>query len=189
MTDKQKAKTFLLKNKFLIINSVLLLAWSFFQYTLLNRFYAVFITVFFFGQLILRKRYFVLLAVSVLSVVLFKTPVLDTIQTLKENNVYFIWNPREPITNIFTARAGENVLPNNVQKILSLLRYYEIPSYALSDELAHDSLIFQRTIEASWPKKYDPASAYIFKLHEETELYTDCTLIEQVEEIDLVYCD
>lgn len=176
--------------KWHFLGALFAIVWALVQYKQLNRFYAVFLLFFFFVQLLFRKRYFMLLVVSVFSLALFKTPTLETLQSLREKSLAFAWNPRVPLDVIFTPRAGEEVLPDEVQDILFILRELELSSYALSPKLEKDDLIYQRTLEGVFPREYDPNSPYIFAFARETEYDTpDCRLIESREEIELVYCD
>jgi hypothetical protein len=171
-----------------IISILLILSWGYAQYSVMNRFYAVFLTVFFFFQLFFRQRSFLLLAVSILSITLFQTSTINTIEVLKEKNLGAVGNPKVLLRNVFSPDTGEEVLPDNVRKMLFLLRYHEISDYRLSSALAEDALIMQRITEAAWPIKREDSSLFVFKLVEEKNQNSDCVSINQREGIELVYC-
>jgi hypothetical protein len=189
MFSEHYMKRKFLKNKLWII-MILLFPWVLFQYKNLNRFYAVFLVFFVLGQLIFRKQYFILLVVAVLAMIFFKTSVVDTIQAVRDKSLYVVWNPREPLTNIFTPGSGEDVLPGRVQILLSLQREFELSSYNLSGQFLDDPLLYQRTMEAVWPIQYNPNSPYIFYLSEDSNPEVEkCQLRAKKEDVKLVYCD
>jgi len=132
-----------------------------------------------------------LLVVSVLVIVLFHTPTINTLAELKKSNLSTIQDFKLSLTNIFSPNSGQEVLPVQVRQMLSLLQTHHIASYQLSNQLDLNLLIKQRIVESAWPIKMDKRSPYLLGLVEEikrTPIWRNCAVIDQREDVTLVYC-
>jgi hypothetical protein len=65
-------------------------------------------------------------------------------------------------TQLVTPGAGEYALPAVTRTILQLQRRHGIDRYELSPRLAQSPLLYQRTVEASWPRRCDPGAPALF---------------------------
>jgi len=166
----------------------LLGAWALIQYSLGNKFYAIFIIVFFIILIVFRPPFFMLIAASVLVIALFNTTALDTLMELRQSNLSAVQNPKLPLTNIFSPNSGQEVLPDQVQEMLSLLHTHHIASYQISKPLEQDLRIYQRIIEAAWPIKYDGTSPYLFISLNDVIINPNCDVIDQRKDVALEYC-
>jgi len=95
--------------------------------------------------------------------------------------------------NVETPDAGRQILPLPVQEMLQLLDKYQLGSYGLSPRMIGSQepamiLIFQRIIESSWPKRFEPASKYKFIFIDELDKMPGCIEREREKEIILVSC-
>lgn len=166
----------------------ILVMWALIQYSLGNRFYGLFIIAFFLILAISRQLSFMRIAASVLVIVLFITPTIDTWTKLKQSNLSTFQHPKRPLANIFSPNSGQEVLPVQVQRMLSLLHTHHIASYQLSNQLDRDIEIKQRIIEAAWPIKMDSTSSYLLSVLTETKNNPTCLVIDQNKDIALEYC-
>jgi hypothetical protein len=162
--------------------------WALFQFYNGNKLYSLFIVIFFIALVILRRAYFALVMVFVLVILVSYSPVLETWANLRRSNLDAIQSPRQTLTKIFTPNAGQEVLPPQVQQMLSLLKANRITSYQLSDQLNSDPLTNQRITEASWPIKKDPKAYYLLRYLNETIKQPSCITIDKRKEIALDYC-
>jgi len=171
-----------------LVHLFLLGAWALAQYSLGNKFYGLFIIAFFLILVIARPPSFLLLAVSVLVIVLFNTPTIDTLAQLRLSNLSAGRHPRPFLTRVFSPNSGKEVLPIQVQQMLSLMQEHQISNYQLSNQLDSDPLIKQRIIESAWPIKMDSTSPYLFSSLEETITNPTCVVIDQKEDVTLADC-
>jgi len=171
-----------------LVHLFLLGAWALTQYSVGNKFYGLFIIAFFVILVIARPPSFLLLAASVLVIVLFNTPTIDTLAQLKLSNLSAGKHPRPFLTRIFSPNSGKEVLPIQVQQMLSLLQEHQIASYQLSNQLDSDPLLKQRIIESAWPIKMDSASPYLLSSLEETITNPACVVIDQRKDVALADC-
>ena len=173
----------------LIVNIFLLGVFALIQYYYLdNRFYALFIVFFFLALLIPHRRYFSLLAVSILIITIFNTQMLDTWMKLRELELTTIQAPKSALVNIFTANSGQEVLPIQVQHMLTLLHNNHINSYQLSNQFVQDPTIDQRIIESAWPIKMENTSYYYLISSNEIKNYAICSIIDQREDVTFAEC-
>jgi len=161
--------------------------WALFQYHSGYKFYSLFIVALFITLAISRREYFTLVMISVLVFVTFYIPVLDTWEKLRLSNLDSIQNPRRTLTSIFEPNSGQEVLPPQVQLMLSLLETNHITSYQLSDRLNADMLINQRITESAWPIKKEPQAYYLLRYSTEI-IKPSCIVVDQRKEIALDYC-
>jgi len=176
------------KNKETLIQLVLLSAWVFFEYSLGNKFYAVFMIFFLLLLIAIRPPAFILVAVSVLVIVFFNTPIINTVTELKRSNLIAVSHIKPSLDKIFRPNTGEEVLPVQVQQMLSLLRSHHISSYQVVGQFTTDGLIMQRIVESAWPIKMETTSSYFFIALTEINNYPACKLIDQKEDVALAYC-
>ena len=172
----------------LLVQIVLLGAWALIQFSIGNKFYGVFIIVFFLILVIPRQPPFILVAVSVLVIVLFNTPMIDSLNELRQSNLNTVRHLKPALANIFTPNSGQEALPIQVQQMVSLLRTQHATSYRLSDQIASDPSIVQRITESAWPIKMEPTSSYRLISLTETNSDPACVLLDQREDVALVHC-
>lgn len=130
-----------------------------------------------------------LIAGLVLIIILFKTPTIEAWTNLIQANISTVQHLKLSPSNIFSPNSGQEVLPVQVQQMLSLLQTHQIGSYQLSNQLMQNPLIFQRTIESAWPIKMEGKSSHFLIAIEEIKNYASCVQIDQREDVALVYCD
>jgi hypothetical protein len=167
---------------------LLMAGWAWIEYSLGYKLYGLLIVVFSFGLAINRKRYSIFLAIAVLVIIYLLTPVIDTLLLIKQSNLAFIQSPGESLINILSPDSGQNVLPEPVQQMLSLLHTHQVESYQISDLLNKNTLIKQRIVEAAWPIKMESTSPYHLLLLEEINNDSNCTVIDRRKDIALEYC-
>jgi hypothetical protein len=183
------ATTLPIKKRKKLAYTFILSVWAVIQYSLGNKEYSLFIILVFFILTVFRPPSFMLIAGSVLIIVLFNTPAMETLAYLKQTNLRTVEQVRLTLDNIVRPDSGQEVLPVLVQEMLTLLRNNHITSYQLSTaNRVYSTLIKQRIIEAAWPIKMDNNSPFFLMLPKETINYPDCSVIDQEKETALVYC-
>ena len=175
------------KNKKRLTYILLFFMWGGFQYALGNKVYVFFIIIFFLIT-IPRKPSYILLATSILTIVLLKTPVVDTWVSLKELNNNAIENIDTSLEKVFKPNSGEVAIPNVAQQIYSLIEKNHISNYRLSAQLIEDPYIHQRVVEFVWPARLENDSVYLFVFKEEIKNTQLCSLIEEKKDVVLVHC-
>lgn len=171
-----------------VVSFFLLGAWSIFQYIRGNELYAAYIVLLYLILLMPRPQNFALVAVSVLVIVLFKTPVLDAWIEIRDTNLRAFQSFKPSISRLFTPDSGREVLPSEVQQMLSLLQENKITGYRLANSIEQDPLISQRIVESAWPMKKEAASPYILYPIEEIADLTGCVEVAKGKDIALVRC-
>jgi len=171
-----------------ILQIVLISIWVLFQYGQGNELYALFMILFFFALSVYRSRNFTLIITSVLVIILFKMPVLDSWIEIREANLATFHSFKPSISRLLTPDSGRDVLPTTVQQMLSLLQENKITEYRLSDTFEQDPLIQQRIIESAWPAKKNAASPYLLCSIGEFKNMTACIDIVREKDVILVYC-
>jgi hypothetical protein len=162
--------------------------WAYIQYSLGNKSYGIFIIAFFFILVLFRSRAFMFLVVSVLAIVLFNTPTVDTLVKLKQSNSSTFQNITHDLSDVLSPNSGQEVLSAKVQQMLSLLKTNNISGYELSNFLVQDALTHERIIESAWPIKLKRKSLYLLCDIEEIKFYPDCDVIDQRKDVALVHC-
>ena len=175
-------------NRKRLVQLIILGIWALFQFSVGNKFYALFIIVFFLILAISRPPSFMLVAIPVLVIVLFNTSIIGTATQLKQWNLNTIQNYKRALVNIFTPDSGRKVLPDQVRQMLSLLISNHITSYQLSPRLYQDPLIMQRIVESAWPIKMDSTSPYRLSLIDEPNHNPTCAVIDHTREVILANC-
>jgi hypothetical protein len=131
----------------------------------------------------------ILLALAVLAIVFFDTPVLKTLTGLKQSNWNMLQDPRRPLYNLFQPDAGQNVIfSSQIRHIFSLLQTHHMTTYRLSTGLSQDVLTLQRIIEGTWPVKMVATSPYLLCDPQEIKDYPNCTVVDRKEDVALEYC-
>jgi len=167
---------------------ILLGAWALIQYSLGNKIYGLFIIVFYLALLIYRQSYFTLIAIPALVLVLFDTPMIDVWVQLKKSNMDTVQHLTPSLRTLFTPNSGQEVLPDQVQNMLSLIQNHHVPNYRLSKQLTSDPLIRERIKESAWPVKTEKKSAYLLSLNGEIKNHPACIIIDQREDVVLAHC-
>jgi hypothetical protein len=170
-----------------LIQMGMLATWALVQYALGNKLYVLFMIVFFFILSRFRSPFFLLVAMSVLVIVLFTTSIPDTKNDLIRQDMDIIQDSKRFLFNIFTPNSGQEVLPAEVQQMLSLLRSNHVTSYRLSKQLTQDSLIRERIKESAWPIKRE-ASPYLLSLPKEIKNNPTCVVLDRTKDVVLAYC-
>jgi hypothetical protein len=179
---------FLKENRKRLAEMFLLGIWALFQFFVGNKIYGLFIIVFYLILVMSRSPNFILVVIPVLVIVLFNTSTLDTGTQLKQWNLNTVQNYKRTLIHIFTPNSGWEVLPGQVQQMLSLLRSNHVTSYQLSPQLYQDPLIMERVVESAWPIKMDSASSYRLSLINETNDNLSCVVIDHTKEVTLAKC-
>jgi hypothetical protein len=88
-----------------------------------------------------------------------------------------------------TPRAGEYVLPPQVQQVLTMLggRGRGVGRYQISDAIAANPWVLQQIVTSAWPRRLEKDAKARFVLNDEPVM-PGCTLIDQQRDISLVYC-
>jgi len=159
------------------------------QYILGNPLYSLFIIIFFLILLILKESSLMLLTLTLISITVFSTQLIDTLANLKESDINSLHYYQNTIQNVFTPNSGQEVLPQPVLQMLEIIETNQIEDYQLSDLLEKDPSIFQRISESAWPVRMSSTSKYFFITPNEIENYTACTMIGQSGETVLVVCN
>gem|GEM_PF-3810880 len=76
-------------------------------------------------------------------------------------------HPERTFAMLLTPGTGEFVLPPESRGVLRLLRTYDIASFDLSPALMGNEFVAQRTIEGTWPRRYEPGARAYFMTTEE----------------------
>ncbi len=118
--------------------------------------------------------------------VILNTQVLNTLINLNSVNLPFTQKPAEVFTTVFTPKLGLQVLPVEVKSMLNLLEKIDIEDYRISELLKNQTFIYQRIVEAAWPKKYSDLSHYVFILADEL---TSCEIISTEGTIAITECN
>lgn len=172
----------------LIGNTVLLglLVWV--QYSQINKFYAIFLVLYFVILLFLPYRSKVLFILPVLAVTITSAQVVISFGDIKNASLDAIQKPQTALENLFTPDSGQEFLPIQVQNMNSLLRVHNITTYQMSEQFNKDPLLYQRITELAWPTKMDKSSHYYFFSSSEKKQYSDCSIIDQREDVILAEC-
>jgi hypothetical protein len=176
-----------------LVDLFVLFLWALIHYFLGNKFYSLYIIVFFLILILYRPPNFTLLAVSVLVIVLFSIPTTDTLSAVKQENLDVARNPKPTLTNIFSpnsrpeAKLGDD-LQSKIWNMLSLLKEHDVDSYQLSDKLQSDAQISIYITVAAWPIKMERTSSYVLITIGERGNYPTCSKIDQKKDVALVYC-
>ncbi len=131
---------------------------------------------------------YVFVTSCVLILFLFITPVFQTLVFLWDFNTNVVLRAQSPLSELFAAGAGREVLPERVQEMLKLMGSHRIGAYRLSEQLSGDALTYQRIVESAWPRRLKPTAPYLFLLRSELEVNQTCVRIAQEREIALEYC-
>ena len=161
-----------------------LIAWQ-----LENRFFAIFIILFFIVAIYFKgRRYFELIIATIIIFTLFNTLTLDSLRILISSDLPSIQHPKAELSKLFTPGSGQEVLPPKVLTMLSILKENGIESYRLSDDFSNDVVIYQRIVEGAWPIKLEETSPFVLIAIDERVDYQDCKIIDEKEDVVLVNC-
>ena len=122
-----------------------------------------------------------------LVILLIFTPVIETLVKLKHSTVYALHNFTQLQSEIFRPDSGVEVLPSQVQEMLSLLHTHNITKYQLSAQLQQNCLILQRITESAWPIINESEAVYHLLLICEIEQGNTGIEIDRKKEVALVY--
>ena len=171
------------------LSVLLFISWLLIQYFFGKKIIGLLLVVYLFILLISsRKPYFPMLIGSIFIIIIFFTPLLDALRDIRDADLQALEGPRQTLKNIYSPNSGQEVLPRQVQQILTLLHSNTIEDFQLSDEIRNDPLLVQRTTEAAWPIKVDGSSHYFIVFNDEMKPYPDCNVIDQAQDVALVYC-
>ncbi len=177
-------KKLILVARIILIGIVVLIEWK-----LNNRIFALFIVLFsLVAQFFYNKRYFVFIITAILIFFAFNSSTLDYLLLIKRADFPNFQHPKVIINTLFTPNTGREVLPKQVQNMLSLIQEVDIEDYKLSAEISLNGEVVQRIVESAWPVKLEKSSSYNFIIDKEKMEYAGCTNIKQLEDIILVYC-
>lgn len=177
-----------LPERWRIIKIILLGVWVLFQYRQGNELYAVFMIFFSAILSIIRLKNFILIATATLVIVLFKAPVLNTWTEIKASNLETFQTFKPSISKVFMPNSGNEILSNNVKRMLSLLHENGIAEYRICNSFREDPLTNQRIVESAWPIRLEPTSKYLLCPMEEIKTITGCNEIANLKDVSLAYC-
>lgn len=161
----------------------------FIEWKLNNRFFALFIVLFSLGSLFFyNRRYYVLIISTILVFLVFNTSTLNFLLMIKQADLPALQHPKGIINTIFTPNTGREVLPNQVQIMLSIIQELNITDYKLSPEITNNGEVVQRVVESSWPVKFEVTSSNTFITQNERLEFQNCMFIKQIEDVILVSC-
>ena len=159
------------------------------EWQLNNRFFSVFIVLFFIVALFLEhRRYFVLIITTTLVFITFNTLTFENLTNFQKIELPFIQHPKQTIIELFSPNTGTGFFPNQIRIMSSLLQSNYIETYRLSDEFKNNDEIVQHIIGLAWPIKLEDTSPYILIGTDEIQNYKDCAIIKQKEDVILVDC-
>lgn len=159
------------------------------EWTLGYRFFAIFIICFFIGAILFQNRhYYSIIIIPILVYIIFNSSVVNNLLVIKNAINPLINHPKSVLVNLFSPNTGLEVLPIPVQNMLSMLHSNSIDSFKLSDVFAVNPEITQRIVESAWPKKLVDNSPYVFITTNEADLYKNCLVIDDSEDLTLVDC-
>ncbi|MDA8100697.1 MAG: hypothetical protein M0042_13860 [Nitrospiraceae bacterium] len=130
----------------------------------------------------------VALAVIILTVILYPQP-LNTLQALGQAGET-LFSPDlflQLARQAGTPRAGEQVLPPQVQAMLFLLRTNNVTSYCYSASIGKNEEIRQRLIEGALPARFRETAPYVLMIESE-QAPRPCRSLASREGVLLVYC-
>lgn len=167
---------------------LLFVCWLFVHYYFANRTYLVLFLVAIITIIPLRDKNLSIVIVIAGVILFLLSPIVDTLKLLRDNAIYFVNDKEQILHDIFTSRAGLEVLPVEVQEELSLLEEYNLKDYQLFKTLENNPLLHQRIVEAAWPTRRNPHSRYLFALIEEAvELTPEWREISRKDHVVLLY--
>lgn len=170
--------------KIVLIGLIVLIEWK-----LNNRIFALFIILFsILAQFIYNKRYFIFIGITFMIFFVFNTSTLDYLLMIKKADTPSFQHPKGVISTIFTPNSGREVLPKQVQNMLSLIESTHITEYKISNEIINNGENVQRIVESAWPVRLEESSPFIFITIDEEVNYDDCIRIDQIEDVILVNC-
>jgi hypothetical protein len=186
-TDIKDYHTMQLPPKLKLIGSIFLLAvWVLFQYRQGNELYSIFLVLLYSVIFISRSKNFIIIAVAVLVIVFFKTPVLETWLVIRDSNHSTFDSFKPAMSKLFTPYSGREILPNDIEQMVSLLQANKITEYRVPSSFSYETNM--RITEAAWPIRKNDTSPYlIFRTKEDLDL-TGCTKIDKRKDVSLVYC-
>lgn len=178
------------QNRIILILELLMVGlFAFIAWQLENRFFAIFIILFFFVAFYFKgRRYFELIIATIIIFTLFNTLTLDSLRILISSDLPSIQHPKAELSKLFTPGSGQEVLPPKVLTMISILKENGIESYRLSDEFSDDVVIYQRIVEGAWPIRLEETSPFVLIAIDERVTYQDCKIIDEKEDVVLVNC-
>jgi hypothetical protein len=163
-------------------------SWGLLQYQWGNRLYILFMIAFLLVAIVFHRHHIILLTIFAGTIMLFNTPALHTLTKLEQLNLSILQKIKPSLANIFTPNSGQEALPIQVRRMLSLLQTNRITKYQLSYQLIQEAITQQRIIESAWPIRPDATAHYFLYLAEEPRHAPTCVEIDQRKDVVLVYC-
>lgn len=173
----------------LVSELLLVLVFAIGEWYFKHRFFSIFIVVvYFLASFLTNKRYLDFIFPLLLLFIVFNTSTIDYLLQLRKIDIPTIRQPEKSLDIFFTPNAGLEVLPHEVQTMLTILNATKIEEYKLDQDIYHNGEVMQRIVESAWPIKMDEASPYIFIPARNTDQYQTCSIMKTVEDISLVDC-
>jgi len=120
------------------------------------------------GLIILRDKNVRWIFIPVILLILSFTQVLNTMVAMNTINIPIFKKPGEVLQQLYTSKSGLQVLPTEVKIMLNLAEDNTIENYRFEGRLQSQGEIYQRMVEAGWPRKYSESSEYVFIYEDET---------------------
>ena len=173
-----------------ILKLFIVLVFAISEWIFKHQFYSIIIIGVFLVFLLLKKRspYNILVPI-ILIVIALNSMAVDGLIFLRQTNVNVVKHPEVNLINLLQPNSGLEVLPESVQFMLYMLQNKKIDNFYLSPDILNNEEIKQRIVEAAWPIKMEENSLYIFTSVKETDLYNNCSFIDNSKDITLVYCN
>ena len=110
---------------------------------------------------------------------------MEETDALREGTAVTLRHPAAVGEALMRPRAGEHVLPQPVQAMLSLLRENGVGTYRAAACIAGDENLRQRLVEAAWPARYEDAANYLLDCGNGPP---SCSQLGKAEGVALVRC-
>lgn len=167
---------------------ILVAIWTFINFRLKIFFPIILLTVFCLILWFNTRPNTLVVAIPIFFVIVVFTQSILAWNNIKITNLRLANNFRSSITNLMTPGSGTEILPEPVLQIHELMDSYNITSYRLTEKISEDALVYQRTIDSTWPKTENPDAAYIFGFIGDIAHYGGCSIIEKRQDVELGIC-
>ncbi len=155
----------------LVLEIILVLLFAFTEWYFKHRFYAIFIIVFFVIVSFFPDRNYKDFVIPIIFVFLaFNSLIADNILLFRRIDVPSIQHPKNQLINLFSPNTGLEVLPDEVQTMISMMHTANIDNYYLAPDLYYNGELMQRVVEGAWPIKLEESSPFIFLPASEMDL-------------------
>lgn len=171
-----------------VFTACMVLLWAYINFRLKNRFFALFIVAFLILLFASRKRTLAVVAIPVLFVMFYSTPLSEALNRVKSTALNAAADPSAMVNDLFTADSGRENLDWDILWMNTAIQEFDLDDYRLSPNLEAETRIIQRVVETAWPVKLEPTSLNVFISQEEQAQFDKCDLVDKERNILLVHC-